>query len=144
MHRDRRSCYCLSLRLGPVAVANGKMNVCVSCVPTESYIEITRATETAPVNPLIGRIDWSLPSLLFDSSPSSLHPSHQPPSLRPVTPCPLLFLLPALSAPQLNKTFQEEESPVVIYCISMQWFREWEGFVKGVDTGNLNNVTPLD
>uniref|UniRef100_A0A672I5A1 Ubiquitin carboxyl-terminal hydrolase n=1 Tax=Salarias fasciatus TaxID=181472 RepID=A0A672I5A1_SALFA len=32
---------------------------------------------------------------------------------------------------RLNKAFQEEESPVVIYCISMQWFREWEGFVKG-------------
>uniref|UniRef100_A0A8C2DFJ0 Ubiquitin carboxyl-terminal hydrolase n=1 Tax=Cyprinus carpio TaxID=7962 RepID=A0A8C2DFJ0_CYPCA len=31
---------------------------------------------------------------------------------------------------RLNKAFQEEESPVVIYCISMQWFREWEGFVK--------------
>uniref|UniRef100_A0A8C7ZMZ5 Ubiquitin carboxyl-terminal hydrolase n=1 Tax=Oryzias sinensis TaxID=183150 RepID=A0A8C7ZMZ5_9TELE len=34
---------------------------------------------------------------------------------------------------RLNKAFQEEESPVVIYCISMQWFREWEGFVKGKD-----------
>uniref|UniRef100_A0A674B338 Ubiquitin carboxyl-terminal hydrolase n=1 Tax=Salmo trutta TaxID=8032 RepID=A0A674B338_SALTR len=32
---------------------------------------------------------------------------------------------------RLNKAFQEEESPVIIYCISMQWFREWEGFVKG-------------
>lgn len=32
---------------------------------------------------------------------------------------------------RLNKAFQEEESPSVIYCISMQWFREWEGFVKG-------------
>uniref|UniRef100_A0A8C3B0B1 Ubiquitin carboxyl-terminal hydrolase n=1 Tax=Cyclopterus lumpus TaxID=8103 RepID=A0A8C3B0B1_CYCLU len=31
------------------------------------------------------------------------------------------------------RAFQEEESPVVIYCISMQWFREWEGFVKGKD-----------
>ncbi|XP_042164254.1 ubiquitin carboxyl-terminal hydrolase 33-like [Oncorhynchus tshawytscha] len=31
----------------------------------------------------------------------------------------------------LNKAFQEEESPLIIYCISMQWFREWEGFVKG-------------
>uniref|UniRef100_A0A8C1R8F1 Ubiquitin carboxyl-terminal hydrolase n=1 Tax=Cyprinus carpio TaxID=7962 RepID=A0A8C1R8F1_CYPCA len=36
---------------------------------------------------------------------------------------------------RLNKAFQEEESPVVIYCISMQWFREWEGFVKGKDIG---------
>ncbi|XP_030629830.1 ubiquitin carboxyl-terminal hydrolase 33 [Chanos chanos] len=34
---------------------------------------------------------------------------------------------------RLNKAFQEEESPSVIYCISMQWFREWEGFVKGKD-----------
>ncbi|XP_076004469.1 ubiquitin carboxyl-terminal hydrolase 33 isoform X2 [Genypterus blacodes] len=34
---------------------------------------------------------------------------------------------------RLNKAFQEEESPAVIYCISMQWFREWEGFVKGKD-----------
>ncbi|XP_072296762.1 ubiquitin carboxyl-terminal hydrolase 33 isoform X2 [Eucyclogobius newberryi] len=34
---------------------------------------------------------------------------------------------------RLNKAFQEEESPVVIYCISMHWFREWEGFVKGKD-----------
>ncbi|XP_054616810.1 ubiquitin carboxyl-terminal hydrolase 33 isoform X2 [Dunckerocampus dactyliophorus] len=34
---------------------------------------------------------------------------------------------------RLNKAFQEEESPVVIYCISMQWFREWEAFVKAKD-----------
>ncbi|CAF91634.1 unnamed protein product, partial [Tetraodon nigroviridis] len=34
---------------------------------------------------------------------------------------------------RLNKAFQEDESPSVIYCISMQWFREWEGFVKGKD-----------
>ncbi|MBN3298629.1 UBP33 hydrolase, partial [Amia calva] len=34
---------------------------------------------------------------------------------------------------RLNKAFQEEEAPAVIYCISMQWFREWEGFVKGKD-----------
>ncbi|XP_036452159.1 ubiquitin carboxyl-terminal hydrolase 33 [Colossoma macropomum] len=34
---------------------------------------------------------------------------------------------------RLNKAFQEEESPVVIYCISMHWFREWEAFVKGKD-----------
>uniref|UniRef100_A0A8C6TND4 Ubiquitin carboxyl-terminal hydrolase n=1 Tax=Neogobius melanostomus TaxID=47308 RepID=A0A8C6TND4_9GOBI len=34
---------------------------------------------------------------------------------------------------RLNKAFQEEESPVVIYCISMHWFREWEGFVKAKD-----------
>ncbi|XP_059266542.1 ubiquitin carboxyl-terminal hydrolase 20 isoform X1 [Mustela nigripes] len=32
---------------------------------------------------------------------------------------------------KLNKAFQAEESPGVIYCISMQWFREWEAFVKG-------------
>lgn len=36
---------------------------------------------------------------------------------------------------QLNKAFQAEESPGVIYCISMQWFREWEAFVKGKDSG---------
>ncbi|RXN00577.1 Ubiquitin carboxyl-terminal hydrolase 33 [Acipenser ruthenus] len=36
---------------------------------------------------------------------------------------------------RLNKAFQEEEAPAVIYCISMQWFREWEGFVKGKDNG---------
>uniref|UniRef100_A0A8C7JZV0 Ubiquitin carboxyl-terminal hydrolase n=1 Tax=Oncorhynchus kisutch TaxID=8019 RepID=A0A8C7JZV0_ONCKI len=37
----------------------------------------------------------------------------------------------------LNKAFQEEESPLIIYCISMQWFREWEGFVKGKNNGDL-------
>uniref|UniRef100_A0A8C2SKX4 ubiquitinyl hydrolase 1 n=1 Tax=Capra hircus TaxID=9925 RepID=A0A8C2SKX4_CAPHI len=36
---------------------------------------------------------------------------------------------------KLNKAFQAEESPGVIYCISMQWFREWEAFVKGKDNG---------
>ncbi|KAI1883280.1 hypothetical protein AGOR_G00243580 [Albula goreensis] len=44
---------------------------------------------------------------------------------------------------RLNKAFQEEESPVVIYCISMQWFREWEGFVKGKDNdppGPIDNT----
>ncbi|KAF6128114.1 ubiquitin specific peptidase 20 [Phyllostomus discolor] len=34
---------------------------------------------------------------------------------------------------KLNKAFQAEESPSVIFCISMQWFREWEAFVKGKD-----------
>ncbi|GAB1286204.1 Ubiquitin carboxyl-terminal hydrolase 20 [Apodemus speciosus] len=34
----------------------------------------------------------------------------------------------------LNKAFQAEESPAVIYCISMHWFREWEAFVKGKDS----------
>ncbi|XP_077442296.1 ubiquitin carboxyl-terminal hydrolase 20 isoform X3 [Vanacampus margaritifer] len=33
----------------------------------------------------------------------------------------------------LNKEFQAEEAPGVILCISMQWFREWESFVKGKD-----------
>uniref|UniRef100_A0A8C1NNQ1 Ubiquitin carboxyl-terminal hydrolase n=1 Tax=Cyprinus carpio TaxID=7962 RepID=A0A8C1NNQ1_CYPCA len=42
---------------------------------------------------------------------------------------------------RLNKAFQEEESPVVIYCISMQWFREWEGFVKGKD---IDPSGPID
>ncbi|XP_053103903.1 ubiquitin carboxyl-terminal hydrolase 33 isoform X1 [Hemicordylus capensis] len=35
---------------------------------------------------------------------------------------------------RLNRAFQEEESPSIFYCISMQWFREWEGFVKGKDS----------
>nr|AAH19735.1 Usp20 protein [Mus musculus] len=35
---------------------------------------------------------------------------------------------------KLNKAFQAEESPAVIYCISMHWFREWEAFVKGKDS----------
>uniref|UniRef100_A0A8C7JTY2 Ubiquitin carboxyl-terminal hydrolase n=1 Tax=Oncorhynchus kisutch TaxID=8019 RepID=A0A8C7JTY2_ONCKI len=34
---------------------------------------------------------------------------------------------------RLNKEFQAEEAPTVILCISMQWFREWESFVKGKD-----------
>uniref|UniRef100_M3ZUK7 Ubiquitin carboxyl-terminal hydrolase n=1 Tax=Xiphophorus maculatus TaxID=8083 RepID=M3ZUK7_XIPMA len=34
---------------------------------------------------------------------------------------------------KLNKEFQAEEAPSVILCISMQWFREWESFVKGKD-----------
>uniref|UniRef100_A0A670ZPU7 ubiquitinyl hydrolase 1 n=2 Tax=Pseudonaja textilis TaxID=8673 RepID=A0A670ZPU7_PSETE len=36
---------------------------------------------------------------------------------------------------KLNKAFQAEECPSVIFCISMQWFREWEAFVKGKDNG---------
>ncbi|KAE8582970.1 hypothetical protein XENTR_v10020404 [Xenopus tropicalis] len=35
---------------------------------------------------------------------------------------------------KLNKAFQAEEAPSVIYCISMQWFREWEAFVKAKDS----------
>ncbi|KTF77079.1 hypothetical protein cypCar_00038242, partial [Cyprinus carpio] len=42
---------------------------------------------------------------------------------------------------RLNKAFQEEESPVVIYCITMQWFREWEAFVKGKD---IDPPGPID
>ncbi|KAF6112162.1 ubiquitin specific peptidase 33 [Phyllostomus discolor] len=34
---------------------------------------------------------------------------------------------------RLNRAFQEEDSPATFYCISMQWFREWENFVKGKD-----------
>uniref|UniRef100_A0A8C1SGZ5 Ubiquitin carboxyl-terminal hydrolase n=1 Tax=Cyprinus carpio TaxID=7962 RepID=A0A8C1SGZ5_CYPCA len=45
---------------------------------------------------------------------------------------------------RLNKAFQEEESPVVIYCISMQWFREWEGFVKGKDIGKSFLIPAAD
>ncbi|GCC37885.1 hypothetical protein chiPu_0016393 [Chiloscyllium punctatum] len=44
---------------------------------------------------------------------------------------------------RLNKAFQEEESPSVIYCISMHWFREWEGFVKGKENeppGPIDNA----
>ncbi|KAG2461726.1 ubiquitin carboxyl-terminal hydrolase 33 [Polypterus senegalus] len=44
---------------------------------------------------------------------------------------------------RLNKAFQEEDAPAVIYCISMQWFREWEGFVKGKDNeppGPIDNT----
>lgn len=48
----------------------------------------------------------------------------------------MIVVIPSLpSAHQLNKAFQAEESPGVIYCISMQWFREWEAFVKGKDNG---------
>uniref|UniRef100_A0A8C6UIT7 Ubiquitin carboxyl-terminal hydrolase n=1 Tax=Neogobius melanostomus TaxID=47308 RepID=A0A8C6UIT7_9GOBI len=42
----------------------------------------------------------------------------------------------------LNKEFQAEEAPTVILCISMQWFREWENFVKGKDNeppGSIDN-----
>uniref|UniRef100_A0A8D0GM63 Ubiquitin carboxyl-terminal hydrolase n=1 Tax=Sphenodon punctatus TaxID=8508 RepID=A0A8D0GM63_SPHPU len=44
---------------------------------------------------------------------------------------------------RLNRAFQEEESPSILYCISMQWFREWEGFVKGKDSdppGPIDNT----
>uniref|UniRef100_A0A8C4J1B7 Ubiquitin carboxyl-terminal hydrolase n=1 Tax=Dromaius novaehollandiae TaxID=8790 RepID=A0A8C4J1B7_DRONO len=44
---------------------------------------------------------------------------------------------------RLNRAFQEEESPSTFYCISMQWFREWEGFVKGKDSeppGPIDNA----
>uniref|UniRef100_A0A3Q3VTD3 Ubiquitin carboxyl-terminal hydrolase n=1 Tax=Mola mola TaxID=94237 RepID=A0A3Q3VTD3_MOLML len=43
---------------------------------------------------------------------------------------------------KLNKEFQAEEAPTVILCISMQWFREWESFVKGKDNeppGHIDN-----
>ncbi|GLH04067.1 Ubiquitin carboxyl-terminal hydrolase Usp2 [Gryllus bimaculatus] len=32
---------------------------------------------------------------------------------------------------QLNKEFQADESPSVIYAISMSWFRQWQSFVRG-------------
>ncbi|XP_016850360.2 ubiquitin carboxyl-terminal hydrolase 33 isoform X1 [Anolis carolinensis] len=44
---------------------------------------------------------------------------------------------------RLNKAFQEEDSPSIFYCISMQWFREWEGFVKAKDSdppGPIDNA----
>lgn len=47
---------------------------------------------------------------------------------------------PCAPAVQLNKAFQAEESPGVIYCISMQWFREWEAFVKGKDNGESSRA----
>lgn len=53
---------------------------------------------------------------------------------------------PPLCSPrpaQLNKAFQAEESPSVIYCISMQWFREWEAFVKGKDNGEWSTGLAL-
>uniref|UniRef100_T1J2D1 Ubiquitin carboxyl-terminal hydrolase n=1 Tax=Strigamia maritima TaxID=126957 RepID=T1J2D1_STRMM len=34
---------------------------------------------------------------------------------------------------KLNKDFQAEESPNVIYAISMNWFRQWENFARGKD-----------
>ncbi|EAX06370.1 ubiquitin specific peptidase 33, isoform CRA_d [Homo sapiens] len=34
---------------------------------------------------------------------------------------------------RVKKAFQKEDSPATFYCISMQWFREWESFVKGKD-----------
>lgn len=44
---------------------------------------------------------------------------------------------------QLNKEFQQaEESPVVIYAIAMNWFRQWESFVKGKESeppGQIEN-----
>ncbi len=33
---------------------------------------------------------------------------------------------------------------MVIYCISMQWFREWEGFVKGKDIGKSFLIPATD
>uniref|UniRef100_A0A8C0EWD2 Ubiquitin carboxyl-terminal hydrolase n=1 Tax=Bubo bubo TaxID=30461 RepID=A0A8C0EWD2_BUBBB len=41
---------------------------------------------------------------------------------------------------RLNRAFREKGSPSTFYCISMQWFREWEGFVKGKD----NPPGPID
>uniref|UniRef100_A0A8C2T9B6 Ubiquitin carboxyl-terminal hydrolase n=1 Tax=Coturnix japonica TaxID=93934 RepID=A0A8C2T9B6_COTJA len=44
---------------------------------------------------------------------------------------------------RLYRAFQEEESPSTFYCISMQWFREWEEFVKGKDSdppGPIDNA----
>ncbi|KAM3851167.1 LOW QUALITY PROTEIN: ubiquitin carboxyl-terminal hydrolase 20-like [Vipera latastei] len=44
---------------------------------------------------------------------------------------------------KLNKAFQAEECPSVIFCISMQWFHEWEAFVKRKDNeppGPIDNT----
>lgn len=58
----------------------------------------------------------------------------------------MALTLPSAAPPsaQLNKAFQAEESPSVIYCISMQWFREWEAFVKGKgkDNGECSMAWP--
>ena len=52
--------------------------------------------------------------------------------------CPVSKASPVLPVClQLNKEFQAEEAPTVILCISMQWFREWENFVKGKDNGTI-------
>jgi len=44
---------------------------------------------------------------------------------------------------QLNKEFQQaEESPVVIYAIAMNWFRQWQSFVRGKEPeppGQIDN-----
>lgn len=44
---------------------------------------------------------------------------------------------------QLNKEFQQaEESPVVIYAIAMNWFRQWQYFVRGKEPeppGQIDN-----
>lgn len=58
-----------------------------------------------------------------------------------VLTAPLCSPLPTPA--QLNKAFQAEESPGVIYCISMQWFREWEAFVKGKDSGEWSRGPAL-
>lgn len=47
----------------------------------------------------------------------------------------IIYLFLPFGPFQLNKEFQAEEAPTVILCISMQWFREWESFVKGKDNG---------
>ena len=44
---------------------------------------------------------------------------------------------------QLNKEFQQaEESPAVIYAIAMNWFRQWQSFVRGKEPeppGQIDN-----
>ncbi|XP_021935533.1 ubiquitin carboxyl-terminal hydrolase 20 isoform X3 [Zootermopsis nevadensis] len=44
---------------------------------------------------------------------------------------------------QLNKEFQQaEDSPVVIYAIAMNWFRQWQSFVRGKEPeppGQIDN-----
>uniref|UniRef100_A0A8C1SK62 Ubiquitin carboxyl-terminal hydrolase n=1 Tax=Cyprinus carpio TaxID=7962 RepID=A0A8C1SK62_CYPCA len=56
-----------------------------------------------------------------------------------------MFVMVSFSFPScvfsLSPSLLSFESPVVIYCISMQWFREWEGFVKGKD---IDPSGPID
>ncbi|XP_013413385.1 ubiquitin carboxyl-terminal hydrolase 20-like isoform X1 [Lingula anatina] len=43
---------------------------------------------------------------------------------------------------KLHEDFKEEDNPCVIYAISMQWFKQWENFVKGMESeppGQIDN-----
>lgn len=36
---------------------------------------------------------------------------------------------------QLHSEFQNEDNPCTVYAISMQWFKEWENFVRARTDG---------